>query len=55
MEAQAITEALNPLIAEAFVHGVKVNNFRWCVAGSHFRYYHLLFDEHADACTRGQL
>jgi starvation-inducible DNA-binding protein len=45
---QAITEALNPLVADAFALYVKTKNFHWHLAGSHFRDYHLLFDEHAD-------
>ncbi len=48
-EVQAITEAVNPLIADAFALYVKTKNFHWHLAGSHFRDYHLLFDEHADA------
>src|SRR6266480_4919833 len=47
-EVQAITEAVNPLIADAFALYVKTKNFHWHLAGSHFRDYHLLFDEHAD-------
>jgi starvation-inducible DNA-binding protein len=48
-EAQAVTEAVNPLIADAFALYIKTKNFHWHLAGSHFRDYHLLFDEHADA------
>ncbi|HKW21835.1 MAG TPA: DNA starvation/stationary phase protection protein [Ktedonobacterales bacterium] len=48
-ETQAITEALNPLIADAFALYVKTKNFHWHLSGSHFRDYHLLFDEHAEA------
>src|SRR5437773_4669504 len=48
-EAQAVTDAVNPLIADAFALYVKTKNFHWHLAGSHFRDYHLLFDEHADA------
>ena len=48
-EVQAITEAVNPLIADAFALYVKTKNFHWHVAGSHFRDYHLLLDEQADA------
>jgi starvation-inducible DNA-binding protein len=48
-EVQAITEALNPLVADAFALYVKTKNFHWHLSGSHFRDYHLLFDEHADA------
>jgi starvation-inducible DNA-binding protein len=47
-EVQAITEALNPLVADLFALYVKTKNFHWHLAGSHFRDYHLLFDEHAD-------
>ena len=46
-EVQVITEALNPLVADAFALYVKTKNFHWHLAGSHFRDYHLLFDEHA--------
>jgi starvation-inducible DNA-binding protein len=48
-EARAVTEAVNPLIADAFALYVKTKNFHWHLSGSHFRDYHLLFDEHADA------
>lgn len=48
-EVQAITEALNPLIADSFALYIKTKNFHWHLAGSHFRDYHLLFDEHAEA------
>ena len=47
-EVQRITEALNPLVADAFALYVKTKNFHWHLSGSHFRDYHLLFDEHAD-------
>jgi starvation-inducible DNA-binding protein len=45
---QDIVEALNPLVADAFALYVKTKNFHWHVSGSHFRDYHLLFDEQAD-------
>src|SRR5919205_557906 len=45
----SIAEAVNPLIADAFALYVKTKNFHWHLAGSHFRDYHLLFDEQADA------
>src|SRR5213080_998398 len=48
-EVQVITEAINPLIADAFALYVKTKNFHWHVASSHFRDYHLLLDEQADA------
>jgi starvation-inducible DNA-binding protein len=48
-EVKAITVAVNPLIADAFALYVKTKNFHWHLYGSHFRDYHLLLDEHADA------
>src|SRR5215471_8273371 len=48
-EVKAVTEAVNPLIADAFALYVKTKNFHWHLSGSHFRDYHLLFDEQADA------
>jgi starvation-inducible DNA-binding protein len=46
-EVKAITEAVNPLIVDAFALYVKTKNFHWHLYGSHFRDYHLLLDEHA--------
>jgi starvation-inducible DNA-binding protein len=48
-EEQAVTEAVNPFIADAFALYVKTKNFHWHLAGSHFRDYHLLVNEQADA------
>lgn len=48
-EVRAVVEAINPLIADVFALYVKTKNFHWHAAGSHFRDYHLLLDEHADA------
>jgi starvation-inducible DNA-binding protein len=48
-EVQAVTQAVNPLVADAFALYVKTKNFHWHLYGSHFRDYHLLFDEHAEA------
>jgi starvation-inducible DNA-binding protein len=48
-EVQAVTEAVNPLIADAFALYLKTKNFHWHLAGSHFRDFHLLFDEQAEA------
>jgi starvation-inducible DNA-binding protein len=48
-EAEAVTNAVNPLIADAFVLYVKTKNFHWHLYGPRFRDLHLLFDEHADA------
>lgn len=47
-DVQAIVEAINPLIADAFALYVKAKNYHWHVAGSHFRDYHLLLDEQAE-------
>jgi starvation-inducible DNA-binding protein len=47
-EVQAITEAINPLIADAFALYAKTKNYHWHVAGSHFREYHKLFDKQAE-------
>ena len=43
-----IAENINPLVADAFALYVKTKNFHWHLSGSHFRDYHLLFDEQAD-------
>jgi starvation-inducible DNA-binding protein len=45
---QEIAEALNPLVADAFALYIKTKAFHWHVYGSHFRDYHLLFDEQAE-------
>lgn len=45
---QAITTAINPLVADAFALFVKTKNFHWHMSGSHYRDYHLLLDEQAD-------
>jgi starvation-inducible DNA-binding protein len=45
---QAISEALNVLLADAFALYLKTKNFHWHVSGSHFRDYHLMLDEQAD-------
>jgi starvation-inducible DNA-binding protein len=47
-QAQKIVEAVNPLIADAFAVYLKTKNFHWHLSGSHFRDYHLMFDEQAD-------
>jgi starvation-inducible DNA-binding protein len=47
-EVKAVTESLNPLVADLFALYLKTKNFHWHLSGSHFRDYHLLFDEHAD-------
>jgi len=42
---RAITQAINPLVADAFALFVKTKNFHWHMSGSHYRDYHLLLDE----------
>lgn len=48
-QVQKITEAINPLVADAFALYVKTKNFHWHLSGSHFRDYHLMLDEQADS------
>ncbi len=48
-EVEAVTRAVNPLIADALALYIKTKNFHWHLSGSHFRDYHLLFDEQAEA------
>lgn len=45
---QEVAISINPLIADAFALYVKTKNFHWHLSGSHFRDYHLLFDEQAE-------
>lgn len=45
---QQVIVAINPLVANIFALYVKTKNFHWHVSGSHYRDYHLLFDEQAD-------
>jgi starvation-inducible DNA-binding protein len=45
---KAVTDVLNPLVADAFALYVKTKNFHWHVSGPHFRDYHLLLDEQGD-------
>ncbi len=48
-EVKNVVNAVNPLIADAFALYTKTKNFHWHLCGSHFRDYHLMFDEQADA------
>ena len=45
--AQAITPALNGLLADVFAIYLKTKNFHWHMSGPHFRDYHLMLDEQA--------
>lgn len=44
---QAMSAALNGLIADSLALYLKTKNYHWHVTGAHFRDYHLLFDEQA--------
>lgn len=52
-EIQPIVEALNQLVADSFALYIKTKNFHWHLSGPHFRDYHLLFDEQAQAIFAG--
>lgn len=45
--AQAISAAINPIIADVLALYVKTKNFHWHMTGKHYRDYHLLLDEQA--------
>jgi hypothetical protein len=45
----AISAALNVLLAYAFAVYLKTKNFHWRVSGRHVRDYHLMLDEQAEA------
>ena len=46
---KAISDALNVILADSYALYLKTKNFHWHVSGPHFRDYHLLFDEQAEA------
>src|SRR5262245_24961782 len=46
---KAVSKALNGILADAFALYLKTKNFHWHISGPHFRDYHLMLDEHADA------
>ena len=48
-EVRAVTETVNPLIADAFALYVKTKNFHWHLYGPHFNDYHVMFDDQAEA------
>jgi len=43
----SVVSGLNSLLADNLALYVKTKNFHWHLSGSHFRDYHLLFDDHA--------
>jgi len=46
---KAVSDALNVILADSYALYLKTKNFHWHVSGPHFRDYHLLFDEQAEA------
>jgi starvation-inducible DNA-binding protein len=46
---QDISAALNAILADSFALYLKTKNFHWHVSGPHFRDYHVMLDEQADA------
>lgn len=48
-DVRKVTEAINPLVADAFALYVKTKNFHWHLSGARFRDIHLLLDEQAQA------
>ena len=44
-----ISAALNAILADSFALYLKTKNFHWHISGPHFRDYHLMLDEQADA------
>ena len=48
-DTKKIAGALNKLVADNFSLYLKTKNFHWHMSGPHFRDYHLLLDDQADA------
>ena len=45
---EAISKAVNPIIADAFALYIKTKNFHWHMSGKQYRDMHLLLDEQAN-------
>jgi starvation-inducible DNA-binding protein len=45
----AVSAAVNGILADVFALYLKTKNFHWHVSGAHFRDYHLMLDEQAEA------
>ena len=45
---QEVADAVNKLVADAFVLYTKTKNFHWHMTGPHFRDYHLMLDQQSD-------
>lgn len=48
-QSRRVADAVNPLIADAIALWVKLKNYHWHLSGLHFRDFHLMFDEFAEA------
>ena len=48
-EAAKVAKALNGVLADSFVHFMKVKNFHWHMSGPNFRDYHEMLDDQAAA------
>jgi starvation-inducible DNA-binding protein len=48
----AVSAAVNGLVADSFVLYLKTKNYHWHMSGKHFRDYHLLLDEHAESVEK---
>ena len=46
---KSVADALNAALADCYALYLKTKNFHWHVSGRHFRDYHLMLDEQADA------
>jgi starvation-inducible DNA-binding protein len=44
-----VSAAMNELLADVFALYLKTKHFHWHLSGAHFRDYHLMFDEQAEA------
>lgn len=44
-----ISGAMNAILADVLALYLKTKNFHWHLSGAHFRDYHLMFDEQAEA------
>jgi starvation-inducible DNA-binding protein len=44
-----ISGAMNAILADVFALYLKTKHFHWHLSGAHFRDYHLMFDEQAEA------
>ena len=45
---EAVSEALNVMLADIFALYMKTKNFHWHMSGREFRDYHLLLDQHSE-------